>query len=557
MGDPIDKAVLESVAEMYGGSIPQAEEKMSRYHKNKFIGFNPTVKRTVAYCTHPEYGQIKIAKGLVDKVLATGDDGGDCWKCADLVSIREEVKECDYQCSLQGYKTVGVAVAKGKGPMQFAGLVPMLDPPRSDTKLTIHRIRQAGINVKMATGDHLNIAIELSRLIGLGTNVHPANDLWPASATRDELIVSADGFAQVLPKDKREIILVLQNRGLVVGMTGDGVNDAPALAQAQIGIAVDGATEAARSAADIILTTPGLSAIFDAVAESRMIFGRLRSYILYRLAATIQIVFVLSFLIYGYNDPLPALYVILLALLNDVSMLPVAGDNATPSATPEIPSMPSILLASLIYGGIETVQTMALYMSLEGDGYEYSDKYRSAVVYLQISIAIEFLIFSCRTPSFVLSPSALCSDRRPSIALMLAVFAANLLVSLLAGFGVLIYKVEWVDIAKIWLYDIFGLIVIDLLKCVLGWMKLGWMSAGAAGGTLEYVDLPQEADNRASALRSTLATSRASARSVMVPGASGVGASGVSGSFRRQISQSTLPYPYNLRAAAARHFESI
>merc|ERR1719401_818815 len=203
--------------------------------------------------------------------------------------------------------------------------------------------------------------------------------------------------------------------------------------------------------------------------------------------------------------------------------------------------------------------TLALYVSgwLEGDG---SDEYRSAVVYLQISIAIELLIFSCRTPSFILSPSALCSDRRPSIALTLAVLSANLLVSLLAGFGDtfhVIHKVEWVDIAWIWLYDICGLIVIDLLKCVLGCMKLGWMSAGAAGDTLEYVDLPQEVDNRASALRSTLATSRASARSVMAPGASGVGASGLSGSSRRQTSQSTLPYPYNLRAAAARHFKSI
>merc|ERR1719171_545286 len=166
----------------------------------------------------------------------------------------------------------------------------------------------------MITGDHLNIAVETSRLIGLGTNVLPNTDLWPASATRDELIISADGFAQVLPKDKREIVLVLQNRGLVVGMTGDGVNDAPALAQAQIGIAVDGATEAARSAADIILTTPGLSAIFDAVFQSRMIFARLRAYVLYRMAATIQIVVVLSCMTYGFNVTMKPLYVILLAL---------------------------------------------------------------------------------------------------------------------------------------------------------------------------------------------------------------------------------------------------
>merc|ERR1719263_1638506 len=210
------------------------------------------------------------------------------------------------------------------GPMRFMAVVPMLDPPREDTKETIFRIRQANIAVKMITGDHLNIAIETSRLIGLGTGILPATDLWPASHERDEIIVNADGFAQVLPKDKREVILVLQNRGLVVGMTGDGVNDAPALAQAQIGIAVDGATEAARSAADIILTTPGLSAIFDAVVESRTIFARLRAYVLYRMAATIQIVVVLSIMIYGYDVVMDPLYVILLALFNDISMLPIA-----------------------------------------------------------------------------------------------------------------------------------------------------------------------------------------------------------------------------------------
>ncbi|CAJ1339492.1 unnamed protein product, partial [Effrenium voratum] len=395
--DPIDKAVLGSGHEHFGEE--EAEKMMALYKKSKFVGFNPTVKRTVVYCEHAEKGKLKISKGLMDKVLITGDDGGDCWECQDAEKLKDELKEVDLRFSSQGYKTVGLAVGHNDGPMHFSAIIPMLDPPRGDTKLTIFRIREAGINVKMITGDHLNIAVETSRLIGLGTNVLPATDLWPASATRDETIATSDGFAQVLPKDKREVILVLQNRGLVVGMTGDGVNDAPALAQAQIGIAVDGATEAARSAADIILTSPGLSAIFDAVVESRKIFARLRSYVLYRIAATIQIVLVLSILIYAYNDTMPAIYVILLALVNDVTMLPVASDNASPSELPEIPSMPSILLASFLYGFIGTAQTMGLYMSdlLQGDG---SDEYRMAVTYVQMSIAVELYIFSCRTPIY-------------------------------------------------------------------------------------------------------------------------------------------------------------
>merc|ERR1719310_2068650 len=175
------------------------------------------------------------------------------------------------------------------------------------------------------------------------------------------MIRHSDGFAQVLPKDKREVIVVLKNFGQVVGMTGDGVNDAPALAEARIGIAVDGATEAARSAADIILTEPGLSAIFDAVVESRKIFARLRAYVIYRMAATIQIVLVLSIMIYGYDVVMNPLYVILLALFNDISMLPIADDTASPSSRPEIPSLPEILLASVIYGGMLTLQSIGMF----------------------------------------------------------------------------------------------------------------------------------------------------------------------------------------------------
>jgi len=564
--DPIDKAVLESCNEHFGEE--RAAALLTEYHKTKFVGFNPIVKRTVAYCTHPKRGEVKISKGLVDKVLITGDDGGDCWECADAASLRDELREVDQRFSVQGYKTVGVALAEGHGaPMQFAAIMPILDPPRTDTQLTIHRIREAGIGVKMITGDHLNIAVETSRLIGLGTNILPATDLWPASATRDEMIMTADGFAQVLPKDKREVVLVLQNAGLVVGMTGDGVNDAPALAQAQIGIAVDGATEAARSAADIILTAPGLSAIYDAVVESRRIFARLRAYVLYRVAATIQIVVVLSLLIYVYKSNLKPLYVILLALLNDVTMLPIAYDNASPSSLPEIPSMAAIMLASMIYGLLETAQTMLLYTSgwLSGD-----EEYRNAVTYLQISIAIEFLIFSCRTPSFFLA--TLCGCTRPSASLAVAVIGANVLVSLMGGFGILVYKVKWADIGWIWLYDVAWLLVIDGLKWMLGACGLNWMTAQTQNGVLGYPDLPEVSADGAPAHGSTarLATvvrsSRASVRSIMLQsGASALtpalptrGGGLLGGTPDRNIrSASTLPYPYNLRAASLHHHRSF
>lgn len=565
--DPIDKAILAFGNQFLGGP-EKAEEIISEYKKDKgewkFIGFNPTVKRTVAYCNHPKRGKLKISKGLLDKVLITGEDGGDCWECKDAKMLESSLKEMDLLFSSKGYKTVGLAAAEGGAQMEFKAIIPMLDRPRKDTKLTVYRIREAGINVKMITGDHLNIAVETCRQVGLGTAILPASDLWPASATRDEAILASDGFAQVLPKDKREVILVLQNRGLVVGMTGDGVNDAPALAQAQIGIAVDDATEAARSAADIILTTPGLSAIFDAVVESRKIFARLRSYVLYRIAATIQIVLVLSILIYAYDDTMPTIYVILLALVNDVSMLPVANDNASASALPEIPSMPSILLASFLYGFIETGMTMALYATdwLSGDG---EPEYRMAVTYLQISIAVELLIFSCRTPGFVLN--VFRSMNRPSLLLFFSVMMGNILVSLLAGFGVLVHQVSWQDIGLIWAYDVAGLVVLDLLKCFLGAVGADWLSAGSAGGLLTYANLPDDDQQpgERTGHRSTLMQSRASARSVLHQSRLNSVSSNL-GSLSRSVggaagaasrSASTLPYPYNLRAAALRNLNSF
>lgn len=201
---------------------------------HQFMGFNPVIKRTVVKASHQGQPLI-IAKGLLNKVLDTRhgldqvqiaagetDDGELQWQVDRYHEVSEHVKKVDVKLAVAGYKTIAVAVRQppdlskpNEGPMVLAGIVPMLDPPRHDTALTVHRIRSAHVDVKMITGDHLNIAKETSRLISLGTNVLPSTSLWPASAQRDRMILDADGFAQVLPKDKKEVVMVLQNMGMV------------------------------------------------------------------------------------------------------------------------------------------------------------------------------------------------------------------------------------------------------------------------------------------------------------------------------------------------------
>merc|ERR1719386_152196 len=177
---------------------------------------------------------------------------------------------------------------------------------------------------------------------------------------RDEIVLEADGFAKVKPLDKHLVVEVLQNEGLVVGMTGDGVNDAPALAKAQIGIAVAGATDAAKSAGDIVLTQEGLSPIFTAIQISRRIFKRLKSYVIYRICITVQVVFFLAALAFFYNLRFRALYIILLALFHDLQIVTIAYDNQVAGEKPETPTVVGLLLQSWTMGILMFVQTIIL-----------------------------------------------------------------------------------------------------------------------------------------------------------------------------------------------------
>merc|ERR1719440_207981 len=297
--DAIDRSVYQAYAKMVGlgADVDTAATRLAaKWKTDRYFGFNPVIKRTVADVSQVGGGsKMRVAKGIVTKVLKTVEgDGGQQWTVDNYDEIAPKVLDADATFGKSGYKTIAVAVSKEDGPMLYAGTLPIMDPPRADTAETIKKIKDAYIDVKMITGDHLNIAKELARQIDLGTNIFANTVLWPASAMRDDLINKADGFAQVMPTDKHEVVAVLQKQGKVVGMTGDGVNDAPALAKAQIGIAVEGATDAAQAAADIVLTRPGLSPIFTAVLASRRIFKRLRAYVIYRISVTVQVVVFLT-----------------------------------------------------------------------------------------------------------------------------------------------------------------------------------------------------------------------------------------------------------------------
>jgi H+-transporting ATPase len=468
--DAIDRSVVGHFDRVFGDS---GINITNEYTKVRNVGFNPIYKRVLYEYTHPKIGNITIAKGLPNKVLDTADgsldDAADQWKCQDFEKLREIVKKTDYDFSKAGYKTLGIAVKINDGPFVFCGILPMLDPPRHDTAKTVENLVKAGIEVKMITGDHLNIAKETARLIGMGINIHRGEATRDATQERNELIRHANGFAQVLPKDKREVVLVLRNVfQQVIGMTGDGVNDAPALSAAQCGIAVDDATDAAKNAAAIILTSPGLSAIYMAVVESRRIFRKLKAYVTYRFAATIQIVCVLTLLIFISNCVVNPLFVILLALFNDLTMLPIAYDFQLAGSLPENPDVVRMLTVSFCFGVLETAFSMLFAYGSAPSGIftqdweiQDCDKQAQAAIWLQIFISAELLIFVARSPKYM--PFYIA----PSLPLFSSVIAGCILVSLMANLFSAFGNVRGADIVIIWCYNLIGLVFMDCLKMYL------------------------------------------------------------------------------------------
>ena len=306
---------------------------------------------------------------------------------------------------------------------EFLGLLSLYDPPREDTAATISSAQALGIEVKMVTGDHIAIAKETSRLLGLHTNILRTEVLLQRDGLGDqaflaqygEYVENADGFAEVMPEHKFSIVDVLQQRGFTVGMTGDGVNDAPALKQADIGIAVHGATDAARAAADIVLMTPGLSVIIDAIIHSRMIFQRMKNYCTYRIACTIQILIFFFFAIILLKFEIPVFVICLISILNDGTIMSIAYDAVIPSRSPTKWELPKTVAIASIIGLVGVCSTFVLlYLAGGADAevaplfwnmglYPLAAPQIQALIYLQLSIGGQATIFVARTKSFFFS----------------------------------------------------------------------------------------------------------------------------------------------------------
>ncbi len=344
--DAIDAAILAGVAE---------ESAFAPYRLLSFKPFDPVVKRAEAEIEGVE-GKFRVAKGAPQVIVDL---------CRPEDDERRRIAAQVDADAAKGFRTLAVARTDAEGNWRFLGLLALFDPPRDDSKSTIAAAKAMGVGVKMVTGDHEAIARQIAGELQLGKNIVVADAAFgqKSASARLTTILAADGFARVFPEHKHAIVKALQGAGHIVGMTGDGVNDAPALKQADVGIAVSGATDAARAAADLVLTAPGLSVITTAIEEARAIFERMTSYAIYRIAETTRILLFMTVSILAFNFyPVTAIMVVLLALLNDLPIMMIAYDNAPVAERPVRWDMTRVLTVASVLGVFGVFASFGLYL---------------------------------------------------------------------------------------------------------------------------------------------------------------------------------------------------
>ncbi|KAL1338068.1 hypothetical protein AAHE18_10G184500 [Arachis hypogaea] len=471
--DAIDTAIV--------GMLSDPKEARAGIREVHFLPFNPTDKRTALTYIDSDGKMHRVSKGAPEQILNLAHNKSE---------IERRVHSIIDKFAERGLRSLAVAyqeVPEGRkespgGPWQFIGLMPLFDPPRHDSAETIRRALNLGVNVKMITGDQLAIGKETGRRLGMGTNMYPSSALLGQNKDEsisalpvDELIEKADGFAGVFPEHKYEIVKRLQARKHICGMTGDGVNDAPALKKADIGIAVADATDAARSASDIVLTEPGLSVIISAVLTSRAIFQRMKNYTIYAVSITIRIVlgFMLLALIWQFD--FPPFMVLIIAILNDGTIMTISKDRVKPSPYPDSWKLAEIFTTGIILGGYLAMMTVIFFWAAYKTDFfpkKDVDDFRklASAIYLQVSTISQALIFVTRARSW-------SYVERPGLFLVSAFVIAQLIATLIAVYAnwsfAAIEGIGWGWAGVVWLYNLIFYIPLDFIKFVIRYALSG------------------------------------------------------------------------------------
>jgi len=444
--DPIDDTIIAKAREH-----EDIKNELKNYSSIKFTPFDPILKRTEDLMESSDGKKIRASKGAPQAILELCDE-------QEQNRIREQVFGYVKRFAKKGHRALGVGATDENGNWKYIGMIALYDPPRKDSAETIQIARSMGVDVKMITGDHVEIAKEISERVNIGRDIVPAsefNDMDDSHARK--AAEEANGFAQVFPEHKYRIVDLLQHGGHIVGMTGDGVNDAPALKKADAGIAVDGATDAAKSAADIVLTKPGLSVIIDAIKESRKIFQRMNSYVIYRIAETVRVLLFIVLSILAFNFyPVTALMIIMLALFNDAPIMAIAYDNVKYSDEPEKWNMRSVIGMATLLGIVGVVASFLIFY-IGREVLHLDAGVLQSFIFLKLAVAGHLTIFVTRTRGHFWSIA-------PAPSLLWSAIATKVLATLVAVYGWFVSPIDWKLALWVWVYALVWFVATDFLK---------------------------------------------------------------------------------------------
>lgn len=442
-GDPIDKAIFIKMEESKELSL-----KMDKYKTVIFNPFDPVSKSTEAEIEFNGEYKFKASKGAPQVILSRLTDENIEKNVCGIVDIYAE----------KGYRALGVSKTNAKGEWEFIGLITLYDAPRKTSKDTISKAKSFGIDVKMVTGDHIAIAKQTAKEIGLGTNIQlPSSFLGKPQREAEKIVEEANGFAEVFPEHKYQLVELLQRTGKIVGMTGDGVNDAPALKKADAGIAVASAVDAAKSAADIVFTKPGLSVIINAITESYKIFHRMKSYSIYRVAETIRILIFTAMVILIFDFyPVTALMLVLIALLDDIPVMTIAYDRTEKVNSPQRWNMHQVLGMSTFLGILGVFSSLLLFY-IGIDIFKLDGAVLQSIIFLKLVVAGHLTMFVTRNTGHFW-------EVKPSGIFFWSVILTDIFATLVVVFGWFLAPISWQLALFVWVYSLIAFLIEDYLK---------------------------------------------------------------------------------------------